>query len=953
MTARTLTDEQLSQLKSLFSDALDLPLEQRTEFILDSTNSDPLLRNELASLLEAHQHSDHYFETIAETVIAPAVASLDALSLGSSESAPRVAHYELMEKIGGGGMGVVYKAQDSKLGRLVALKFLPTHHASNPSARANLIAEARAASRLDHPNIGTVYEIGQSDDGQQFIAMAWYDGETLKAKIRRERLSVPASIDIALQLSSALTAAHRAGIIHRDVKPANVLVTSSGTVKLVDFGIAKLMSDEDGARHPQAGTLAYMSPEQLDDIAIDARTDIWSLGILLYESLAGQRPFRGESEKELISAIRSQDPPRLSTIRSDISLSLERIISRCFARKPADRYQSAIEFSEDLRRLGNEASGSPVRTSSRKRAAFAALAIVAIVGAAVTLWKVTEKSKEKTAFPILHPVSVAVLPLRSVGNDTSTAYLADAIAEDLRSDLRRIASLTVPSYISTQKYAGSAKPIEAVAKELNAGFIVSGDVGRDVDGYQLDIRLLDVSTHKVQKFPAYSGASANEVDIVRRAARDIVTSLLSNRDQQAVSGARTTNRAAYESYLRGMSVWLAGSPKRVNDFPSVESIRQSQSLYAQARSLDPDFAANRAQLAMTHISSAVAYDTTHARLDQARIEAETALRLDSMLPDAHIALASYLAMTGSLPKAVDELEREMRSQPGEATVSVELGKLYIRSGRWEDAIGAFRRAHELDPRNLASLLLLATANGRLRHYDQGVKALNALLDMSPDEQEAKLIKGQMYLRWKGSADTLLALLDRLPRGWDGRGMATFARYTALRAQRRYVDALKALDKTKATVSRDGVVYYPVSLMRAELHHALGEERVALTEYEDARRLLADSASVHPTDPAIHSSLALALAGLRKNQEAVKEAQTAMDLAPIGRSAGAATAVMGPAVEVFARVGNFNRAFEIAELLLTLPAGREMSVAFLQAWPGYAPLKSDPRFDVLIRRFTPR
>jgi Cytochrome c biogenesis factor len=296
-------------------------------------------------------------------------------------------------------------------------------------------------------------------------------------------------------------------------------------------------------------------------------------------------------------------------------------------------------------------------------------------------------------------------------------------------------------------------------------------------------------------------------------------------------------------------------------------------------------------------------------------------------------------------------ERCDRSQAKRPSPS--LGKLYIQSGRWEDAIKAFRRAHELDPRNPSSLLLLATANGRLRHYDQGVKALNVLLDMSPDEQEAKLIKGQMYLRWKGSADTLLALLDRLPRGWDGRGMATFARYTALRAQRRYVDALKELDKTKATVSRDGVVYYPVSLMRAELHHALGDERVALTEYEDARRLLADSASAHPTDPAIHSSLALALAGLRRNQEAVKEAQRAMDLAPIGRSAGAATAVMGPAVEVFARVGNFNRAFEIAELLLTLPAGREMSVAFLQAWPGYAPLKSDPRFDVLIRRFTPR
>ena len=226
----------MSRLKSLFSDALTFSGSERALFIQESTREDETLRDELSSLLEAHERSDSWFERLAEELIAPALVALDSESEADAEPANRtVSHYEILERTGGGGMGVVYKAQDTRLGRLVALKFLPRHHASNPSARARLMAEARPASRPDHANIGTVYEIGEADDGRQFIAMAWYEGETLKEKIRRDRLSVQESVSIALQLGSALSAAHPAGIIHRDVKPANVMMAADPGFVLVRY----------------------------------------------------------------------------------------------------------------------------------------------------------------------------------------------------------------------------------------------------------------------------------------------------------------------------------------------------------------------------------------------------------------------------------------------------------------------------------------------------------------------------------------------------------------------------------------------------------------------------------------------------------------------------------------------------------------------------------------------
>ena len=949
-----LSDAQLAQLKSLFEDALTLPSSERESFIRTASGGDALLESELESLLQAHEASDGYFETLAQTVIVPALSEIDR-ERGESGRVHRVSHYDVVERIGGGGMGVIYKAKDTRLGRTVALKFLPRHHASNPAARARLMSEARAASRLDHPNIGTIHEIAEAEDGAQFITMAWYDGETLRDRIRRGPLAVSETIDIATQLTSALAAAHNAGIVHRDVKPANVIITRSGLVKLVDFGVAKLLSEDEGEKSLAAGTVAYMSPEQTRHEGLDARTDIWSLGVVAYEMLCGQRPFDGETDADLIRSIRSDDSRRITDLRPDAPLPLARSIERCLQKNPEHRYQSAEQLSDALTNAAREDRRATHAPAGTRMLAIAAIAVMAVAGT-YGYSRLASDTQDRPGASPARLASVAVLPFTDPDASDSSNYLAEGLADDLRRRLGAASDLVVPDYLSSRPYSGSSKSLSQVAKEMNANYLVTGRIERSGRTPGLQLWLTDPADRSALWSATFELDTASTRAAVGSAATTVLAKIGSTIPapmRERIGRPLTPSARAYDLYLRGRYAELSGTPRTSVGTMSEENIGLAQALYVQARSLDPGFARARARLALSHIFSAGTYDTTQARREQARLEAEAALRLDSLLPEAHEALAAYWTRAGNAARAVEVLERGLRLTPNDVGSMLVLAQAYLMAGRADDAHPLLDRAMRLDPRNPLAAWRAAMTYGRHGRKAEAMKALDRVMEISPDDHEVRLIQGHGYIRWKGSTEYLDAALQKIPADWDTRGMATYARYTVFRIEGRYREALAILGKSEGVISRDGLVYYPASLMLADIHAALGENADARRFYQRAIGALSDSSAAHPEDASIHAALGLAYAGLGRKTAAIREAERAMDIASRARNGVGSTAYMGLAVETFARVGEIDRAVKLIELLLSMPSGREASLAYLRIWPGFDPLRKDRRFNELLDRYTAR
>ena len=348
--------ERWKQVEKIYHAALEREPRRRSEFLDEACAGDEVLRREVESLLVQHTEAENFIESPALEVAAMGMMTGDSTQLTvavqskfPSRVGQTVSHYRILEKLGEGGMGVVYKAQDLRLERLVALKFLPPHISPDEEEKIRFIREAKAASALDHPNVGTIHEIADAPDGQMFIVMAYYQGETLKQRIERGPLPVKEAVDIAAQIALGLAKAHSQGIVHRDIKPGNVMVTKDGLVKIIDFGLAKLGGlTKITQTHTTMGTVAYISPEQARGEEVDQRSDVWSLGVVLYEMLTGQLPFPGARSEAIIHAILTAKPKPLRQLRADVPLEIERIVSRSLDKDLKSRYASAAEVLKDL-----------------------------------------------------------------------------------------------------------------------------------------------------------------------------------------------------------------------------------------------------------------------------------------------------------------------------------------------------------------------------------------------------------------------------------------------------------------------------------------------------------------------------------------------------------------------------------------------------------------------------
>ncbi|PYK88537.1 MAG: hypothetical protein DME40_12140, partial [Verrucomicrobia bacterium] len=831
--------------------------------------------------------------------------------------------------------------------------------------------EARAASALNHPNILTVYEIGV-EGNRQFMATEFIEGVTLRVSLVGGRMNLRAALEIAVQVASALAAAHETGVVHRDIKPENIMLRPDGYAKVLDFGIAKLTEQTPGSGYYGVGTTAvlqtrpglvlgtarYMSPEQTRGQTVDARSDIWSLGVVIYEMIAGIPPFHGKTPSDCIASILTTEPPPLSGVLPEAPLNLESILQKALRKNSDERYQTIKEMLADLRNLKGEleAEGSSPQTKARaesivskikrhKRGVLLTLAAALLAAAAFAY-----SFYFVAPAPSPNEKSIAVLPFENRSEDKSNAYFTDGVQDEILTRLSKIRDLKVISRTSTQRYKNRSQKLSEIANELGVANLLEGSVQKTNDQVRINVQLIRAANDSHLWAETFDRKLTDIFSVETEVAKAIADQLrahLTGQEEQVIAARPTDNPEAYDAYLRGLAYSLKTANTPANALGAQKYLRE-------AVKLDPKFALSWALLSYVDARgyNSLYLQPTVALREEARQAAETALTLQPNLGEALHAKGFYhYACLKDYDTAVRYFEQARQLLPNSSRIPESLAYVARRRGQWDRSESYFNEAERLDPRNVFLLTSHAQSYMILRRFPEALRKFDQVLDITPDDLDTLANKAAIA-QAEGDLPRAAALLAPLHPNADDTTALEIQVYQAI-LERRPAQIIPRLKEILA--KPDPALGFYNGELRFWLGWAqevAGDHAAAQESWRQARSELESFLKEQPENYQLIGDLALTDMGLGDKAAALALTEKAMAVMPIEKDALAGPASIEILARVAARLGEPDRAIAALQKLLSIPyagplaTGLPLTPALLRLDPMFDPLRNDPRFQKL-------
>jgi serine/threonine protein kinase/tetratricopeptide (TPR) repeat protein len=867
--------------------------------------------------------------------------------------------YEIIEELGKGGMGKVYRVEDKKIKQEVALKLINPDVASDEKTIERFSNELKTARMISHRNICRMFDLGE-EKGTHYITMEYVSGEDLKSFIRRARqLATGTAIGIAKQVCEGLVEAHRLGVVHRDLKPQNIMIDKEGYARIMDFGIARSLKTKGitGAG-VMIGTPEYMSPEQVDGKDPDQRSDIYSLGVILYEMVTGRVPFEAETPFAVGIKQKSETPKDPKELNSHIPDDLNQLILRCLEKDKEQRPQSAGELSSELESIEQgipttdieaprrkPATSKEITVTVQRRWIYFAIPVVLIIVAVLVILLL------KGGKDIFLPENkmLVVLPFENLG-PLEEGYFADGITDEITNRLSFLHGLDVISRTSAIQYKKTDKTIKKIREELDVDYVVTGTVSWDKSaGEQGRVRVSPQLIRASDDTQLWSNKYERDMQGIFNVQSEIAEEVVKQLDltllapeRQALMARPTENLKAYDYFLRGIDHRNKGDLY----VDSKEYLRAVE-MFDKAVELDPNFVLAYIQLSEDHSwIYHQGFDQTEERLAKSKTALDKALELQPDLPEAKKALGDYYYRGfRDYDRALELYESVQKSRPNNSPAPI--GWILRRQGRFEEALEVLMKAYRLNPRSPDLIKGIANTHSFMRRYEEADRWYDRVLSISPDEVRGKIYKVINSFHMTGNSQEARAILQTFP----PLPITDFAWITVEMADRNYEKVLEMLDSIPFDDFELQDLYFNKDLVYASVYYAQNKPSLMESYANSARMALEKRMSEHPEDPRYHTDLGRVFALLGRREEAIREGNQAVKLLPVSKDAFAGPGYVLDLTQILIFVGEYEEAIDKLEYLMSIPAGQDISVNALRFSPDFDPLRGHPRFKRLLEKYS--